>query len=198
MAITSKQAFTVIWFMVVLTALGIILVLFSSVTFGPGIGMLSVLVFSLVSIFSFVLALMYTGGYLEPEKIVKIPLKKSEIKSLILSAKDKPFKVKTGRKSDITIAWALEKPERKEYSMSLWLDEKTHTCRFREEVKKTGKAVKIGPKYGNVEELKKKEKSVLVPSIWPLLKGGKDFDPYEARKIVWDACHKCGWEMVRS
>ncbi len=198
MDLSDKQAFIIIWLMMALIALCTILVLFSSVTFGPGIGMLSLLIFVLVSVFIFIVALMYIKGAIKFGRPVTVPLKKSEVKTLLLSQKSRPFQIKKGRKSNISLVWNLERfGTKKEYVMDVWLDEKTHSCNFSEEVRDKGKVVKIGPKYGVVEMLRKKEKSLLTPSIWPLLTGGRDFDPYEARKLIWDVCESSGWKMVR-
>jgi hypothetical protein len=178
MALSDSQAAFGIGFMVAMTILGGIVVMISFVTFGLGWAVLSALMFAIVSIFVFVIALMYTKGSLKRSKLSKVPVKKSVIKSRILSIKETPFKIKRGKESDIVVKWKLGKLKKKkeEYIMKLWLDERTQSCNFSEEIKYDGNVIKLGPRSEKVISLKGEKKSIFAPAI---------------------LCEDSGWEMVR-
>jgi hypothetical protein len=199
MALSDSQAAFGIGFMVAMTILGGIVVMISFVTFGLGWAVLSALMFAIVSIFVFVIALMYTKGSLKRSKLSKVPVKKSVIKSRILSIKETPFKIKRGKESDIVVKWKLGKLKKKkeEYIMKLWLDERTQSCNFSEEIKYDGNVIKLGPRSEKVISLKGEKKSIFAPAIWPTLTGRKDLDPKETRRLIWNVCEDSGWEMVR-
>lgn len=195
MAIQRVQAFTIIWLSVALTATGILFVLLASFAFGPGIGILSALLYALFSLFIYISALVYSSG--EPASRTTVPPSpKSRIKRLLLSQKGHPFRIQNGRTSDLQLSWTLPKPSKTSYSMRIWLDEKTRTCAFTEEVTDGTTTRRLGPTTSPRTPLSE-TRDIHTPSLWPALSGRKKFDAHEARQVVWDVCENNGWTTMR-
>ena len=194
MGLSKRQAALGGWFIIAMTVVGGFVMMFSFLALGLGGAVLSALIFVLASILFLVIAIMYIGGDLRLVRVRKSPDEKSKIISRMISIRNSPFNVKKGRGSDLVLGW---KVRGKDYVMKIWLDEKTSSCKFTEEVREGRKLTKLGSRYGAGSDLKKKEKSIFIPGIWPVLTGERDIEPEEVRRRVWNICDECGWRMVR-
>jgi hypothetical protein len=195
--LSNRQAGTSLGFMVALTILGGVLLMLAFISFGLGAAVISGLVFFILSVFIFVILLMYNIGALKRKRVGVVPQTKSRIKNRFLSVKNIPFTLKNGKESDVVLEWEVEKEGKKrKYVMNLWLDDKKNVCTFNEKIVEGKEQKEIGGRYRETVGMKKNT-SLYVPSIWPNLRGKKDLAPEEARRFIWEICEESGWSMVR-